>query len=772
VLTALPEPELVWGIFTRLVGVIYVVAFASMFGQITALVGDVGVMPVRLKLAAMRRDFPGIRRFLYFPSVLWISHGDRALRALVALGALSGVAVIYGGRASFPGILVGYVVFLSLDVALRLSFPWECVFFEMAAFGVFLPATLPLPALAATAAPAPAIAWAFRILLFRVVFGFGKFKFIGTTSQDTGYLKGFLINQPLPTVVAWFGQKLPLWALKLGLLSLFAVEIPGAALTLVPNWIGLVGGAGVAGLMVVINLSGNFGYFNWIVLALVVPLLDVHTASSLAITTFFDPRGPLFTNLFVGLHTLGALLYFPFNSYVSQSWPRWPLWLGVRPGFLAAPVALLRVIEPLRLLHSFGVFPPRSMAPVRNVAIIEISDDGETWHELEYRFAMTRPEHRPRFMAPYMARWDQTLIYESYGTTEYSLAYAVANSGMPYGHAAFSDAECLLERILEGHFYEGVLFAKNTFGRTTAPRFARMQTYVMVPTSLEEHAKTGKWWSRELIGPHYPAREQNPAFWQLWLPEPELFDVDDVVWRGRTPLSALLRRAAEGAPLAECVVAGAGDPDPVTPHDVDRFWSEFFPLARTAERGDWTHLEDVAIALRRRFSAVELRCFERVLRRLALALETRLGPSFSSRTPAPFPTHYEFSLFIDDLVADGPEALQAAFEDPESALGRVSSFTLERGLYLTALFRLERLVWEAHKIRLLDSILVRAGERFPTSARAAQERKMEASLSNVWGVSRLTPFLRARFRDSVFDGGTRETYPQFIELPTGEIRML
>src|ERR1041384_2931906 len=166
-------PELVWGVFTRLIGVIYLIAFGSLFGQLTTLVGARGIMPVELKLAAMRRDFPGIKRFLYFPTLLWFSSSDRVMRALVAAGFASGLFVIWGGPLGFWGMLTGYVVYLSFDVALKLSFPWECVFFETAVFGLLLPEILPLPELGATAAPAPAIGWAYRLFLFRVLCGVG-----------------------------------------------------------------------------------------------------------------------------------------------------------------------------------------------------------------------------------------------------------------------------------------------------------------------------------------------------------------------------------------------------------------------------------------------------------------------------------------------------------------------------------------------------------------------------------------------------------------------
>jgi hypothetical protein len=765
------SPELVWGAFTRSIGVVYVIAFGSMFGQITALVGARGVTPVALRLAAIRRDFPGPRRFLYFPSLLWLGHGDGALRGLVATGVACGLGVIYGGPWSFHCFALAYVLFLSLDVALRLSFPWECVLFETGIFALFLPATLPLPALAALHVPAPAIAWAYRFLLFRVVFGFGKFKFIGSTKNDLTYLKGFLVNQPLPSVIAWYASRLPLWALRGGMLSLFWVEMPGATLTLWPGPLGLVGGAGILGLMLIINLSGNFGYFNWVVGFLCIPLLDFDTPRALDLARAFSPDEPLLTNAFVAAHTAGALLYLPFNSYVSQAWHRWAFWRRVRPASLTLPVRALRAVQPSRWLHSYGVFPPKSMPGIRGVAVIEVSYDGETWHDLEYTRAATRPSNAPRFIAPHMARWDQTVIYESYGTTEHALAYSVANSGMPYGHATFSDTECLLQRILEGERYEGVLLKAGTFPHAGPPRLARMRTFLLRPASLEEHAKTGIWWTRELIGPHYPTRERNDDFWQLWLPHPELFDFDDVVWKERTVLGQAMNSTARDTDLTAIVArdSGAGD-DALTRRDVDRFFDEFLLLAHANDAQDWVHIGKRWKVLRTHYTPTELRRLERVAGRLATALDARIEPLTTAKgVEHELPTHYDVACLAQHLLLQGRAVVEDVLAHPEHAVARAAEVTPETSLYLSAMFRLDRLVWEAHKMRFLDMILVRSSERFPGSERARAEKKLEETAKKLWGVARLTSFLRGKFREAEYCDGTPEMYPEFIEGPGGEI---
>jgi hypothetical protein len=223
--------------------------------------------------------------------------------------------------------------------------------------------------------------------------------------------------------------------------------------------------------------------------------------------------------------------------------------------------------------------------------------------------------------------------------------------------------------------------------------------------------------------------------------------------------------------MAAQVADAAGATDGVSVGDVDEFFTAFVPAARADRRGDWSAIGDTVADLKTRFSRRELRQFERVSRRLGALLEIRLRPLFLAARPPKLElsTHYEFVLFAQDLVADGRAAVEAVLTEPARSLERVATFTLERGLYLTALFRLDHLVWEAHKIRMLDAVLVRSSERFPSSDRAAAERKMEETSRRLWGVSKLTPFLRARFEGPEFAGGTPEQYPKFSELDSGEI---
>ena len=74
-------PELVWGLFTRGLGVVFLISFASLAGQIVACAGPRGGVPIGPRLAKMAEDFPTWRRFYYFPTLLWLNSSAADLDA-------------------------------------------------------------------------------------------------------------------------------------------------------------------------------------------------------------------------------------------------------------------------------------------------------------------------------------------------------------------------------------------------------------------------------------------------------------------------------------------------------------------------------------------------------------------------------------------------------------------------------------------------------------------------------------------------------------------
>ena len=62
----------------------------------------------------------------------------------------------------------------------------------------------------------PVLKWAFRWLLFRIMFGFGKKKFSDPKwTQHWNYIRAFFISQPMPSPIALFAFRvMPTWCVR------------------------------------------------------------------------------------------------------------------------------------------------------------------------------------------------------------------------------------------------------------------------------------------------------------------------------------------------------------------------------------------------------------------------------------------------------------------------------------------------------------------------------------------------------------------------------
>ncbi|MET0384303.1 MAG: lipase maturation factor family protein [Polyangiales bacterium] len=345
------DPLLVWGLYLRGVGLILLISFLSLTGQVVENSGSsAGVGSVARRMRKISDDFPTWKRFLYFPTLLWLSSSDTMLRVITWAGVVSSALVVYGGPWSPWAMLACYVLYLSLDLPMGLVFPWDSLLLETTFLSLFMPATLPLPQLAAVAAPAPLLTWSLRLLFFRVMFGFGKQKFLGSRRQDLAYLRGFLIYQPLLSPAAWYAHKAPLWILKGGVLFMFVCEIPAPFLAFVPGWPSVLAAVATTLLVLGIQLMGNFGYFSVLTVVASLPLLDNVTPGALVLSELFAPGAPLVTHAVIALHTVSSLGVFLWNSWLGQGWTLWSLWSRM-PRWFQPIIGFYRLMQPLRWLH-------------------------------------------------------------------------------------------------------------------------------------------------------------------------------------------------------------------------------------------------------------------------------------------------------------------------------------------------------------------------------------------------------------------------------------
>jgi hypothetical protein len=773
------DPPLVWGLFSRGIGLILLISFASLSTQVVRSIGSTSLVPIARRLAKLREDFPTWRRFVYFPTLLWFGQPDWFLRALPLLGMLSAALVIYGGPLSVWALASCYVCYLSLDLAVSLVLPWDALLFETMVVSLFLPPTHALPNLAATAAAAPALTWAFRLLIFRVMFGFGKQKFMGSRRQDAAYLKGFLVNQPLLSPGGWYAQKLPTSILKFGLYYMFLVELPVPFFVFFPGPLSVVCAALTALLMVGIQATGNFGYFSMLTIVEMIPLLDNETPRNFHLLQLFAAGQPLLVNTFVLIHTLCAIISFPFNSWLAQAWHQWAAWYQL-PRWVQIPLDFIRLLHPFRWLHPYGVFPPNTTPAVKITLLVEVSWDDVHWHELRFKFAPSHPKSAPHFVAPHHPRVEQAIIYDTFGMNYTSLLATIVCAWDPSVYCMRSPSSMFCQTVLRDGVPEFQV-GSDLPDRSDPLKSVRITTVMLEPVSLKQHAATGDWWTRKYIGPHSPPQQFDSEFDQDVFGEPELWHFDAIFWRRRSSLRPLMQRAL--AQDVDAMQLALLDAPALSATDVERFWDELVPLFQGATREDFDTLPATVAEVRRRFSRKERRAQYRLLGRFSLILIARLEPLFFHRlwkTPIPVQTNFQLWMLVQHVIGCGRAAYLAAVAQPLSIASYVPALTTQTGLYALSLFRFEEMTFDAQKLRLLeayfhphDSAKKRAQhERMKAqdlSAYPLNEQRAERAGRAIFGLLNALPHLREAFRGPSFDHGYPELYPVFAELASGDV---
>src|SRR5213079_640866 len=117
--------------FLRALGLIFLIAFVSLWVQIDGLIGSNGITPVREFLPAVRAQL-GDRALSILPTLCWFNSSDAFLHFLCGGGVVLSLLLIFGIAPALS--LVGLVVFyLSLAIAGQtfLSFQWDILLLEI-----------------------------------------------------------------------------------------------------------------------------------------------------------------------------------------------------------------------------------------------------------------------------------------------------------------------------------------------------------------------------------------------------------------------------------------------------------------------------------------------------------------------------------------------------------------------------------------------------------------------------------------------------------------
>src|SRR5260370_21491893 len=117
-------------VFLRAVGLIYLIAFVSLWVQVKGLIGAHGILPAQDYLGALR-GMLGPERFRLAPSVFWLGASDAALQLACAAGVIGAVLVVCDVLPA-PTLLVLWALYLSFETVGQdfLAFQWDVLLLE------------------------------------------------------------------------------------------------------------------------------------------------------------------------------------------------------------------------------------------------------------------------------------------------------------------------------------------------------------------------------------------------------------------------------------------------------------------------------------------------------------------------------------------------------------------------------------------------------------------------------------------------------------------
>ena len=485
--------------FLRALGLIYLIAFVSLWVQVEGLVGSDGVSPVNQFLPAVYERF-GRSAYSLLPTLCWFNSSNGFLHFLCSGGVVLSLLLIVG-IAPALSLVALFVFYLSLILAGQtfLSFQWDILLLETGFLSIFLapwriwPRELfwwPGAAIPATAVSRPAL-FLLKFLLFKLMLMSGVVKL---TSGDNSWwnltaLDYHYWSQPLPTVFGWWADKSPEWFKHFSVAFCLVVESIVPFFIWAPRRLRLIAAGLMIFLQLVIALTGNYCFFNLLTIALCLLLIDDAVVASLC-------RGALLRRIrstatqrraYNGLSGYAAIaviiVTLPINAWLIftafKPDTEWPRLLAVAYGR----------VETFRIVNGYGLF--RVMTKGRDEIVIEGSADGFDWLPYEFKWKPGHVMRAPGWCAPHQPRLDWQMWFAALGTPREN----------PWLGG-------LIVQLLQGSPDVSRLLAKNPFPREP-PRYIRAMFYRYRFTTLREHRQTGAWWKRQELREYLPTMSLN-----------------------------------------------------------------------------------------------------------------------------------------------------------------------------------------------------------------------------------------------------------------------
>jgi hypothetical protein len=454
-------------VFERALAAIYLAAFLCAANQFLPLLGERGLLPFT--------NFVRVVPFRSSPSLFYLLQSDAAVRTAAWLGVGLSVLALTGypqRLGTLPAAIVWgllWVLYLSfVNVGQTFyGFGWESLLLETGFFAIFLGGS--------TATPNALLVWILRWTLFRVMFGAGLIKLRGDPCwRDLTCLNYYFETQPIPNPLSWYFHWLPASIHRAGVAFNHVVELGVPFLYFAPQPVAAIGGLLTIAFQLVLIVSGNLSWLNWITIVLCIPTLDDRWWSWLPIAApSLDVASTMHRVVIAALAVLVVVLS-----------------VGPAVNMLSSRQVMNTSFNTIHLVNTYGAFG--SITRQRHEIVIEgasdaVIGDATVWRPYEFKGKPGDPSRPPPQIAPYHLRLDWLMWFAAFST--------------PSQHPWFSS---LLVKLLEGDRAVIGLLGTNPFP-DSPPRWIRAMYYEYKFTTAEERRRTGQWWTRRPVAVYMPA---------------------------------------------------------------------------------------------------------------------------------------------------------------------------------------------------------------------------------------------------------------------------
>ena len=425
-------------------------------------------------------DFLRLTRFRQTPSLFHWRFSDRLLDSVSWAGVAISVCAVLGLTERGPAWLSisAWLMLWSLYLSIAnvgqsfFGFGWESMLLEAGFFTAFLGPTWMQPSLI----PVLILRW----MLFRTELGAGLIKLRHDPCwRDLTCLYFHYETQPLPNPLSWYFHRLPLPLHRFSVLFSHFVQVIVPFGLFAPQPYATVAAALTISQQLLLIVSGNYSWLNWIT-----ALLGVAGLSDRAFS-------PLFT-----LHAHNVVVRpIPFELLLYGV-AALTLVLSVQPtlNLFSREQAMNRSYNPLHLVNAYGAFG--SVGRERYEIVLEGTTDrvptpATRWAEYGFKGKPGDVHRMPPQVAPYHLRLDWLIWFLPFSV-------AVTERGIYVRGYEVWFVRFLRKLLIND---PGILrlMGKNPFP-TRPPALVRALFYRYRYTDAWTRRQTGAWWTRELLG--------------------------------------------------------------------------------------------------------------------------------------------------------------------------------------------------------------------------------------------------------------------------------